>query len=122
MILNAVLRASRLRRRPAAARATPPRKRVPVARVHGRHRASAEERPVHLACYAGLEGKRGAPKVWDSLPDDSLAGDAVATTTRTTTPRLAKDLGEVRFRPRAGTGDGERRPSASRASLRAASR
>lgn len=37
--------------------------------------------------HAGLEGKRGAPKVWDSLPDDSLAGDVVATTTRTTTPR-----------------------------------
>ena len=40
--------------------------------------------------HAGLEGKRGSlePKVWDSLPDDSLgAGDAVATAPRTTTPR-----------------------------------
>ena len=26
----------------------------------------AEERPVHIAVYAGLEGKRDAPKVWDS--------------------------------------------------------
>jgi len=39
--------------------------------------------------HAGLEGKRGSlePKVWDSLPDDSLAGATVATAPRTTTPR-----------------------------------
>ena len=37
--------------------------------------------------HAGLEGKRGfEPKVWDSLPDDSLAGDTVATAPRATRP------------------------------------
>mmetsp|Transcript_12576 Transcript_12576/g.49015 ORF Transcript_12576/g.49015 Transcript_12576/m.49015 type:complete len:246 (+) Transcript_12576:360-1097(+) len=36
-------------------------KRVPVARVHGRHRASAEERPVHIAVARGSGGQTRQP-------------------------------------------------------------
>ena len=48
--------------------------------------------------HAGLEGKRGAPKVWDSLPDASPAGDDVATTPRTTAPTSSSSPGRTSVR------------------------